>query len=134
MAAGVFFLLFAVVLAAHEAWFVHHAATAEGVVTRLDRTEVLQDQPAAYTPVFVFRDAEGREHTVRSGASSNPPGYAVGDRVRVLFDPHHPESASIDSFWPLWGLAAASGIAAVAAGVLALAGSRTALYRSFERT
>src|SRR5580698_4095219 len=105
MVVGPDFLVLAVGFATYEAWFIRHALVAEGVVTQLIANGDASHS-VAYAPVFKFTTPDGRQHTVQSGAASNPPGFTVGEQVSVLFNPQNPEAADIDSFWQLWGLAA----------------------------
>jgi hypothetical protein len=55
-----------------------------------------------YTPRIRFRTTDGYEIDFVSG-ESNPPIYAVNETVAVLYDPHDPYHAQIDSFGSLWG-------------------------------
>ncbi len=48
-----------------------------------------------YTPVFEFRTRNGRGYQVKSGFSSSPPEYTVGDRVTIIYLPDSPEKAEI---------------------------------------
>lgn len=60
----------------------------EALVVQLERPE------SAYFPVFVFKDIKGREHTVRSSASSR--SYVVGHTVPTVYNPATPLNAEID--------------------------------------
>lgn len=48
-----------------------------------------------YAPVVQYM-ANGREYTVESRTSSNPPAYAVGDMVEVHYNPDNPEESFFD--------------------------------------
>lgn len=52
----------------------------------------------------------GAVHTVPSRVYSSAPEFRLGDPVPILFRPDAPESARIDSYWHVWGLASALGI------------------------
>ena len=108
--AGVWFFL-------RQALLLCRARTAPGEVVELAPTD------GCFAPVFRFRDHREVVRTVRSGSASNPPGYRVGDRVVVLFDPRRPEEAQIRSFASLWlpGIIVIGlGAVVVAVGVLRL--------------
>lgn len=53
---------------------------------------------ATYRPIVRFTDNDGRLRQFGSDVSSNPPGYAIGERVTVIYDPADPSDAMIDSF------------------------------------
>ena len=54
---------------------------------------------------------------------SSPPDYAIGDRVRVLYDRTNPLDARVDGFWETWLfplIFAAIGSACIGGGALEL--------------
>lgn len=53
------------------------------------------DGDTTYAPVFEFRARNGRVFRVKSGFSSYPPEYQVGERVTILYLPESPENAEI---------------------------------------
>jgi hypothetical protein len=89
--------------------FLANAAEATGeviVMREEDRHIQLSRQQGeaeeTYRPVIQFSTGEGRVVRIDSIVSSYPPRYAVGDKVRVLYDPDHPAEARIDDFIDLW--------------------------------
>lgn len=52
----------------------------------------------AYQPIVSFTDQTGQQRYFTSQVSSNPPAYAKGESVAVLYDPSRPDKAMIDSF------------------------------------
>jgi hypothetical protein len=81
------------------------------------------DETETYRPVVVFKTRTGRQERFESMASSNPPSYAVGEQVRVLYHPQLPLPPRIRAFGDLWFpavLFAGLGLAftAVGAGLL----------------
>ena len=52
-------------------------------------------------PLIEFEAKDGTAVKYQSLVSSDPPDYALGDSVRMLYDPLEPERAVIDSFWGL---------------------------------
>jgi hypothetical protein len=83
--------------------FIQSAAAAEGTVIDL-RLRHDSDGDPLYYPVFRFQDSAGKEYEICSDTGSNPPGFAKGAPVDVLYDPSDPESARLDSFVQLWFL------------------------------
>ena len=47
-------------------------------------------------PVFVFKDAYGKEHRVRSSVGEPPGFHLVGNHVDVIYQPESPQEATID--------------------------------------
>lgn len=89
--------------------FVNTAAHADGRILRmLEQND--KDNGKVYYPVFTFRDAQGAEHTIHSSWGSFPPQYEVGDAVPVLYSPGHPENATINRFFAVWGMPLIIGI------------------------
>ncbi|MFY8149290.1 MAG: DUF3592 domain-containing protein [Prochlorococcaceae cyanobacterium] len=56
-----------------------------------------------YAPSVQFTSLNGEPVQFVSSTSSNPPGYAVGQKVEVLYRPASPRDAEINAFFPLWG-------------------------------
>ncbi|MEW5724237.1 MAG: DUF3592 domain-containing protein [Thermodesulfobacteriota bacterium] len=55
-------------------------------------------------PIFAFRPFGDDEIEVTSSLAEQPPSYAAGDRVIVVFDPQDPRQAEIKTFLRLWFL------------------------------
>ena len=55
----------------------------------------------AYPQVRYFRP-DGGIIIFQSSTGSNPPAFQFHQQVQVLYDPHHPYHAYIDSFGQLW--------------------------------
>ncbi len=79
--------------------FVRQSTLTRGVVVDVVRS----NSGDTYAPVveFVSRDGVTREFV--SGVSSDPPRYAVSDKVEVLYLESAPHTARIKSFSSLWG-------------------------------
>jgi hypothetical protein len=56
----------------------------------------------SYRPVVRFKPYKGRAVTFTSSPAVRPAPYAVGDPVKVLYNPHDPRQAQINSFNNLW--------------------------------
>lgn len=92
--AGVVLLAAGGVTALDRSAFVRHASVADGVVAALNA--------GGSHPQIAFKTASGREVSYPQGGWIF--GYAVGQRVRVLYDADAPgQSAVIDDFGALWG-------------------------------
>lgn len=91
--AGVVLLAAGGVTALDRSAFVRHASVADGVVAALNA--------GGSHPQIAFKTASGRQVSYPQGGWIF--GYAVGQRVRVLYDAHEPgHTASIDDFGALW--------------------------------
>ena len=79
-------------------------------------------------PTFQFATRDGHVMTFTSSAGSTAQPYADGERVRIAYDPQHPEDARLLSFLTLWmapTLLCAAGLLLSGGAVLV----RTALAR-----
>ena len=83
--------------------FLETATAKPGVVTDLIRSR--SSDSNAYYPIVRFEYEPGAPMEFQSSSGSNPPSYSRGEEVRVLFAPGEPESARIDGFFSLWGVA-----------------------------
>jgi len=83
--------------------FIERATETKGTV--IDLVASRSSDSTSYYPVVVFEDASGRQIKFQSGSGSNPPSFNRGERVSVLYEPAAPESARINSFFSLWGVA-----------------------------
>lgn len=111
LAVGLLAVLFAGVIAAKRMAFLARAQSAPGVViemVRMSSGRISQQGGDAYAPRVRFVVAAGEREFV-SPFGSFPPAFAVGDAVRVLYDPVDPDRAEVDSAGQLWGPVAVSG-------------------------
>jgi hypothetical protein len=107
--------------ALHTRHFLETAVMAQGVVVENlyvhdERSNNSRTRRSSwsYYPRIRFQTTDGHEINFVSNVGSNPPSYAVNERVAVLYDPQQPYSASLNSFASLWGATVALGIAGVA--------------------
>jgi flagellar biogenesis protein FliO len=49
----------------------------------------------SYAPVVTYNDDAGVKHRFVSNVSSNPPGYEIGERIDIYYDPKNPDDAEI---------------------------------------
>lgn len=125
---GILFALVGGTIAVAEWRFSARAARARGEVVDLieeQRRSREAEQPRmreedarvagpVYRPLIRFSTADGRAVSFLSRLATNPPAYQIGQQVMVLYDPVHPEAASIDSFVDRWlGVVMWEGVAAL---------------------
>lgn len=84
--------------------FRQSAATASGTVIELVERVSHSDEGTSvvYAPRVQFRTSAGEERIFLSDTGSNPPAFAPGDPVEVLYNPDHPADARLNTFWQLW--------------------------------
>lgn len=99
--AGPILLTLAAVASAGNLIFICNAATTDGTILDLHGVDSSKD-PDSYAPVFRFTADDGRTYIVVSNSSTAPPGFSVGEHVRVLYQKGRPESAKIDTLYQLW--------------------------------
>lgn len=115
---GLVTMALAVYLGIQRSQFLESALQADGEVTQLNRKR--SDDSYVYYPVVEFKlpgsyDVLSFEHE----SGSNPPSYAIGEQVVVLYDPDNPHSAIIDAGIMNWF---GTGIAGILGTVFSLAG------------
>jgi hypothetical protein len=74
-------------------------------------------------PLIEYVTREGRTRQFQSHIASNPPKYAVGDKVPMIYSPEKTSLVKIDSFSDLWlvpGLFGGFGLLCLFAAILAL--------------
>jgi hypothetical protein len=82
--------------------FLNEAEQATGTIVALSEKHETERNSINYAPVFTFKTEYGRTQSITSRVATNPPSFAVGDRVHVLYRRSDPAGAQIDSFWQLW--------------------------------
>jgi len=125
LGAGPGLLLVALAFAIYTAHFIRSSAIAEGKVLSLREVvshsdDADQHESITYAPVFTFKAADGASYTVSPDMGSSPPGFAVGETVRVLYSPLNPAGARIDTFAQLWLMPMIFGILGVGSTVAGL--------------
>ena len=139
---GICFVIVAMCFAGSTLLLLRSGHSSTGHVVALTRQEGAAgdegDQKiVVFAPVFVFTPPDGEEHTVQSRAGSNPPGYVVGQAVRVLYREGEPDSAKIATFGQMWGPAcgfAVAGLILSGVGALLLAWGRSRVRRGLPTT
>jgi hypothetical protein len=116
--AGPVFLILAFALVFQTQIFLASSITASGTIESFAPVYNDDHEISGYAPVFSFQTIDGQAYTVTSTAGANPPGFVVGQRVKVLYERLDPASARIATFWQLWFLALNFGLAGVGATVI----------------
>lgn len=112
LALGMLAVLLAGVIAAKRLTFLAHAQSAPGTViemVRMSSGRISQAGSDAYAPRVRFV-AGAVEREFVSPFGSYPPAFAVGEAVRVLYDPLDLDRAEVDSRGQLWGPVAVCGV------------------------
>ncbi len=81
--------------------FIGQALRTEGTVLELVRSR--SSDSTTYHPVVHFQSQDGTPVEFTSSSGSNPPSYATGEKVNVLYLADAPENAKINGFFSLWG-------------------------------
>jgi len=92
----------AIVFVFTTAIFIHKATETSGRILNLAPVTAPEDDGVNYAPVFTFTASDGRSYTITSNTSTNPPGFTVGQAVRVLYDPRNPADARLKNSAQLW--------------------------------
>ena len=91
--------------------FAAHAVAVEGTVVELQVQR--SSRGITYLPVVEYLDTAGKQHTLYSSTSSNPPAFFVDQKVKVLYrpdDPEFPLHAKIEGTTQLFGVAIFMGV------------------------
>lgn len=80
--------------------FLSDARSARGKVINLIETST--SDGTSYKPEIQYAVPGGETYTRTTTWATNPPVYAVGDEVDVLYDPDDPGTMVPDSFWSKW--------------------------------
>lgn len=99
--AGVVLLVISIGLGVHTTRLVADGVEADGIVTGLQASRT--SDSTTWRPEVSFMAADGRTYRFVSSSGSNPPAYARGERVVVLYMPDNPQGARIKGFFSLWG-------------------------------
>lgn len=87
---GLGLVVLAGVLGMREHQWIRQAAIGDGVVVELvaheGRSGRGRTRSTTYRPRVTFTSEDGRDHTFTRPSSSNPPGYTVGEVVKVAYD------------------------------------------------
>lgn len=86
--------------------FVGQAMTTSGEVVELVRSRSSNSSSGTrnytYKPRVRYTAPDGKVVEFQSNVGSNPPSFAIGEQVKVLYDREDPTDARIDDFVSLW--------------------------------
>jgi len=93
-------LLVSAIWIGYQSWgFLQAAQSAPGSVTALDWSN---DSDSSGARPVVSYELRGEPYQITGTAWSNPPAYAVGAQVQVLYPPDQPRAARIYSWFDFW--------------------------------
>ncbi len=101
--------------------FVEGAVRGTGVVVDLIESKTGSRRTTVYKPHIRFTANDGSIVDFDGTVASNPPTYAKGDTVAILYRPGEANSARIDNFFGIWGgvfISAVLGVAFILAGAI----------------
>ena len=75
--------------------------TTTGIVVKMEESSSAENGCCVYSPVIEFA-ANGQTYSFEGDNASNPPAYAVGEEVSVLYDPANPDTAQINKWTERW--------------------------------
>jgi hypothetical protein len=102
--AGIALIIWSVISYARVTKFLQQSTETTGEVIRLQKFNGGAQFPGCdYAPVFLFRTASGESVTVTSDVATSPPGFTVGQSVRVRYDASNPSEAKIHTLLQIWG-------------------------------
>ena len=103
---GIGLLVAAGIFAERTSRFVGQAITTSGEVVELVRSRSSNSSSGTrnytFKPRVRFTAPDGKVVEFLSNVGSNPPGFTIGEQVRVLYDRDDPTDALIDDFVSLW--------------------------------
>jgi len=98
---GGLFVLISVFLYIRTKNFLGKAQEVKGTVIQMVYSSD-SEGGGGYAPVYQFRTLEGQDIVIQDGISSNPPGFKVGQVIKVLYDPGNPRKARINKWMNLY--------------------------------
>lgn len=123
---GCIFLIAGVIMGLATRASISNSIKTQGTVIDVVQYVSSDDGENLYYPVVIFARNAGKT-TVFEGGGSFPPAYIKGQQVEVLYNPQHPESATIYSWWEMWLLP----IIFTGVGSVAVAIGGIPLFKSF---
>ena len=73
----------------------------QATVSALEKVESSSDAGETWRPIFSL-SAGGKEYSISSSSSSNPPAYRVGEQVEMLYPDENPAEAVTNTFAGLY--------------------------------
>jgi hypothetical protein len=69
-----------------------------------NRSEEMSEGDFGYVSVVRFTSDDGREIEIEGAVISRPAALAIGDVVKVSYNPSRPNDARLDTYWERWFL------------------------------
>ena len=66
----------------------------QATVSALEKVESSSDAGETWRPIFSL-SAGGKEYSIRSSSSSNPPAYRIGEQVEMLYPSENPAEGTV---------------------------------------
>jgi cytochrome c-type biogenesis protein CcmH/NrfF len=102
------FMIIGTVMLIEAAMFASRAERATGTVVSVERivsTRGSSRNPShSYRPTIQYSDQLGQEQQAVTHISAGSYGFATGERLDILYDPHEPGVVRIAGAFSLWGL------------------------------
>jgi hypothetical protein len=96
---GILFLGGAAIAYFSGASFRDKAVLTTGTVTGFTVSVDSEDNSESYCPQVRYQTKSGETFTYFSNFCSSPPGYEVGEKVEIFYDPENPDKGQIKGFW-----------------------------------
>jgi hypothetical protein len=103
---------------AQRAALIVSGSRADGTVVAARQVGRIKGGAAVYAPVLQFNARDGRTYVVTSDVSGPESAYRIGQHLRVLYEPDHPDGARVDAFAPLWTLPLVTGVVGAAFSIV----------------
>jgi uncharacterized protein DUF3592 len=103
---------------AQRAALIFSGSRADGTVVAARQVGRMKSGAAVYAPVLQFNTRDGRTYVVTSDVSGPESAYRIGQHLRVLYEPDHPDGARVDAFAPLWTLPLVTGVVGAAFSIV----------------
>ncbi|SCX68957.1 DUF3592 domain-containing protein [Variovorax sp. EL159] len=109
---GIALLALCGVLLYQRVAFIASAQRVQGQVTDLQhvRSTNKNNTDGTWRPVVQFRLPSGAIIDFTTSSSSGSPGYEIGEKVDVFYQPSNPNNALLNDLFELWGGAAIAGV------------------------
>src|SRR5258707_14944996 len=96
---GVILLAIAAFLVVREQSFLGRALQATGTIADLQYSPDTDNNGGSYCPVVDFTTKSGKRVEYDSNVCSDPPGYQVGQQVKVYYDPDNSNDVQLPGVW-----------------------------------
>jgi hypothetical protein len=102
LAGGIGTLLTGCGLIVFQSIWLARSVPGHGTIVEVIPVRDQEQNTTNYAPRFRFNADDGHTYTATSSVATNPPGFELGQRVRVRYMRTNPSSAKLDYFGQLW--------------------------------